>query len=448
MQLKKKRRYSSFQVILLGFAGLILTGTLLLMLPFASVKEGSASFLDALFTATSATCVTGLVVQDTATYWTMFGQFIILLMIQIGGMGVVTAAIALTTLSGKKIGLMQRSTLQESIAAPQVGGIVRLSRFIVKGMFLIELIGAIAMFPVFYRDFGLAKGIWYAVFHSISAFCNAGFDLMGVRAKFSSLTSYDLNPLINLCVIALIITGGIGFLVWEDIVHHRFKFRKYRMQTKVVIVTSALLIVLPTLFYYFYDFSRPIWKGYSGGEKLLLSLFQAVSPRTAGFNTVDLNLLSGPGRGIMIILMLIGGSPGSTAGGMKTTTLAVALSTMIAVFRRQESSRFFGRRVPNETVRYAMAVLMMYLVLFLFGTVALSCLDGCSLGQSAFEAASAIGTVGLTLGITPGLCTASHLILVLLMFFGRVGGLTIIFAAVSGTRSNLSEVPKEKITVG
>ena len=458
-EIRVRKHLSTFQIIILGFLVVILIGTVLLMLPFATRGSESASLMDALFTATSATCVTGLVVQDTATYWSGFGQAVILTLIQIGGMGVVTLAVAITIISGKKIGLMQRSTMQESIAAPQVGGIVRLTRFIVMTTFGIELIGAVCMFPVFYKDFGLGKGIWYSVWHSVSAFCNAGFDLMGVREHYSSLVSYVTNPVINIVIMLLIIIGGIGFLTWNDIRTHKWHLRKYRMQSKLVFIVTAILLVLPALYFYFIEFSYPQWAGLSGAQRISIAESDLKEMATrgnaeikrkilAGFNTLDLTMMSEPGQAIMTILMLIGGSPGSTAGGMKTTTIAVLILSMLSVFGRREHVEVFDRRVASETVKYAAAVLLMYLVFCLGGGILISSIEQLPMLECIFETGSAIGTVGLTLGLTPDLSLASHIILTVLMYFGRVGGLTVVFAAISGTKPNVSKAPKEKITVG
>lgn len=439
----KKKRLTSFQIIILGFAGVILTGAVLLALPFSSASGHMTSFADALFTATSAVCVTGLVLHDTATYWSVFGQFIIILLIQIGGMGVITVAASFAMLSGRKISLMQRSTMQEAIAAPKVGGIVRLTGFIVKVTLLIELLGAAAMAPVFCRDFGLFRGVWMAFFHSVSAFCNAGFDLMGTEAPFSSMTAYAANPVINLTIMLLIISGGIGFLTWEDIEHNGINFRRYRMQSKIILMMTAILIAVPTVFLYIYEFS---WA--EGAERIWISVFQAVTPRTAGFNTVDFGEVSEVGQALVIVLMLIGGSPGSTAGGMKTTTALVLFATALAVFRRRERAHFYGRSVPDETVKQAATIFLLYIVLFFGGAFVMAMAEELPLGACLFETASAIGTVGLSLGMTPGLGQLSRLILIGLMFFGRVGGLTLIFAAVSGTRRTVARLPQEKITVG
>lgn len=437
------RRLSSSQIIISGFAMAILAGSVLLMLPISVRGEGGASFSDALFTATSAICVTGLVVHDTATYWSEFGQAVILLLIQTGGMGVVTVAVAIAMISGRKIGLMQRSIMQEAISAPQVGGIVRLTSFILRVTFSIEILGAAVMAPIFIREFGPVRGLWYAVFHSISAFCNAGFDLMGVRENYSSLTSFSSSIVINLTVMVLIIVGGIGFLTWNDVREKKWHFKKYRMQSKIILTVSAILIILPAVYFYFGELT-----GYPMRERVLGSLFQAVTPRTAGFNTMDLTRFSEAGLAVVILLMLTGGSPGSTAGGMKTTTVAVLLSSAIAVFRRREDAHAFGRRIPNEVVRNAAAILLMYMVLFISGGLVISRIEGVPLLSALFETASAIGTVGLSLGLTPGLNLISRTILIVLMFFGRVGGLTLIFATVAGNGNHGVRLPQEKITVG
>ena len=442
-QSHRKIQLTSFQIIITGFAVVILVGTLLLMLPFSTKGMQSAPFHDALFTATSAVCVTGLVVHDTATYWSVFGQAVILILIQIGGMGVVTIAIAIAMISGRRIGLMQRSTLQEAIAAPHVGGIVRLTGFIVKATALIELTGAAIMSTVFCRELGFGKGLWYALFHSVSAFCNAGFDLMGYKATYSSLTSFAADPVINITVMLLIIIGGIGFLTWEDLKTKKLHYREYRMQTKVILSVTAILLLFPAIYFYFGEFGEM-----SGWERFWSALFQSVTPRTAGFNTADIAGFTEAGILLVVILMLIGGSPGSTAGGMKTTTVAVLASSAIAVFRRNEDAHFFGRRILKETVQSAAAVMLMYLSLFLAGGIVISRLEGLPVLDCLFETASAIGTVGLTLGITPTLGRISRTILIFLMFIGRVGGMTLIFATVAGTRYHKSKLPQEKITVG
>lgn len=441
------KQFTSFQIIIFGFAAVILAGSLLLMLPFSTSGEESASFFDALFTSTSAVCVTGLICHDTATYWSVFGQSVILILIQIGGLGVVSAASAVVMVSGRRINLRQRSTMQEAIAAPQVGGIVKFTGFILKMTFLTELAGCLLMLPIFWRDFGALKGIWYSVFHSVSAFCNAGFDLMGTRAQYSSLTSYSASPVINIVIMILIISGGLGFLTWDDIRTNKLNFKKYRLQSKVILVTTGILILVPAVYFYFLEFSRESWK-ISQGERILNSLFQAVTPRTAGFNTAEFTSMRQGSLGVIIILMIIGGSPGSTAGGMKTTTLAVLFSSAASVFKRREDTQLFGRRTADDAIKRAAALLMMYLLLFVTGGIVISCIEGIPLVDCMFETASAIGTVGLTVGITPDLNIASHLILIILMFVGRVGGLTFVFAAYSPKAAGLTRLPLEKINIG
>lgn len=364
-------------------------------------------------------------------------------LIQIGGMGVITVAAFFSLLSGRKISLMQRGTMQEAIAAPKVGGIVRLTGFIIKATLCIEALGAFCMMPVFCRDYGL-RGIWMAVFHSVSAFCNAGFDLLGTPdALYPSLTSYRAEPIINLTIMALIVVGGIGFLTWDDIRANKLRFHRYRMQSKVILATTTFLIIVPALWFFFGEFSA-----LPTGERLLASLFQSVTPRTAGFNTADLTALTGVGQGVTILLMLIGGSPGSTAGGMKTTTAAVLFANALAVFRREAEPHFFGRRIDSKAVSSASTICFLYITLFLGGGFVISAVEGQPLSACLFETASAVGTVGLSLGLTPTLGLLSQGILIALMFIGRVGGLTLIYAALSGFSKAGSRLPQERITVG
>lgn len=440
---KLKRRLSPFQIIILGFASVILAGALLLMLPISSSDGSVTPFDQTLFTSTSAVCVTGLIVRDTATHWSVFGQSLILLMIQVGGLGVVTVAASFALLSGRKISLMQRSTMQEAMSAQKVGGIVRLTGFILRGTFIIELVGAVALMPAFCKDHGF-KGIWMAFFHSISSFCNAGFDILGTEdAKYQSLSAYASNPLVVIVISLLIIVGGIGFLTWDDIKTHRHHLSRYRMQSKVILVTSLVLTVIPFVFYFIFEYSDA-----SLSDRIMYSVFQAITPRTAGFNTTDLSALSSSGKVIMITLMLIGGSPGSTAGGMKTTTIAVLFSLAFSVFRKKEDASFFNRRLGIEAIKSAATIFILYLTLFITSGVAISTIEGLPVDVCLFETASAIGTVGLTLGLTPSLSLASHIILMMLMFFGRVGGLTLIYATMTKNVKNLSKLPQEKITVG
>ena len=444
----KSDRVSPARIIISAFLLLILLGTALLMLPFSTRVWGGASFADALFTATSATCVTGLVVHDTATYWSRFGQLVILFLIQVGGMGVVTMAVAIFIFSGKRISLKQRWVMQESISAPQVGGIVRMTGFILKTAFAIEGLGTLILAFRFCPELGLGRGLWYSVFHSISAFCNAGFDLMGVKAPFASLTGYAGDPVVNITVMLLIVVGGLGFLTWQDISTRRFRFKEYRLQSKLILVTTAGLLLFGFLFFLLYEFRLPQWDGLSPMEKFLAAMFQSVTPRTAGFNTVDLARMSQPSQLLTILLMLTGGSPGSTAGGFKTTTFAVLVLSAIAVFKKQRSAQCYGRRVQDGALQSACAIFLLYLLFFLVGGILICCIDQVPLMDALFEAASAIGTVGLSLDGTARFSLPCRMILAFLMYFGRVGGLTMIYAFTANNRTISSQFPQEPVTVG
>ena len=436
-------RITTFQIIVFSFLFLILAGTLFLMLPVSSRNAGSAGFSDCLFTATSAVCVTGLVVRDTVTVWSPFGQAVILFLIQIGGMGVVTAAVSVAFVSGRKIGLMQRSVMQEAISAPQVGGIIKLTKFIVITALTVELAGTLSLLPVFVPVYGWGRGIWFSFFHAVSAFCNAGFDLLGESEPFASMTGYTQNILANVTVILLITVGGIGFLVWNDIRTHGIHFSRYRLQSKIVLVASAILILLPFAWFFLFEMpDTPL------PERILPSLFQSVTLRTAGFNTMDLSGFSASSKTIMILWMLIGGSPGSTAGGMKTTTPVMILVTLFSVIRRKQDVECMGRRIGMDTIRNAVAISSIYFLTFFLGGIIISSIEKLPLLTCLFETASALGTVGLSLGITGSLGTVSRLVLISLMFLGRVGGLTLIYAAQSVHRPVQSVRPLEKVTVG
>ncbi len=438
-----RKKLSSFQIIIIGFLSVILAGAILLMLPVSSAAGNITPFLDALFTSTSAVCVTGLVIYDTATYWSLFGQAVILLLIQLGGLGIISVVAFIAAISGRKISLLERSMLQDTLSSHQIGGIVKLTQFIFKVVFIAELLGALLMLPVFIKEFG-ASGIWMSLFHSVSALCNAGFDIMGSRTgTFSSLTFFVDNPVIVVTISFLIIFGGIGFLTWDDMVTHRQHLRRYRMQSKVILATTCFLIAVPAIFFFFGEFS-----GYPFGERLCLSFFQSVTPRTAGFNTANYQLLSGPGITLTIILMMIGGSPGSTAGGIKTTSLAVMFANTRAVFYKKKNATLFGRRLEECSIKNASTLLMLYLVLSISGAAVISMVDGAPMGDCIFETVSAIGTVGLSLGLTPNLSAVSHIILIMLMFLGRVGGMTLMYAAINIRNAEVSRCPVEKLTVG
>ena len=435
---------SDFQIIILAFACVILLGGILLMLPVSSAAGLWTPFSEALFTSTSAVCVTGLVVHDTMTYWSVFGKTVILLLIQIGGMGVVTLSALVLTATGHKLGLVQRTLIQDSIGSEHMGGLVRMVRFIVKVMLTVEGIGACFLATVFIPLYGPLKGAAFSVFHSVSAFCNAGFDLMGEQGEYSSLTGFAANPVVTLTISLLIILGGIGFFTWKDFIDHGLKFRRYRMQTKAILVMTAALLLLPAIYLFMAEYGNlPL------GERLLAAIFQAVTPRTAGFNTTDLTQMSGTGQAVTVILMLIGGAPGSTAGGMKVTTIFVILATCASVFGGEEECSGFGRSIDNKVISQSMALMTIYMTLFLVSGAVICSLEQQPLHICLFESASAIGTVGLTLGITPTLGLISKIILIALMFLGRTGGLTIAWALfkIQGPSVN-RKYPKGNIAVG
>ena len=434
------KKLTSFRIIVFGFAAVILIGALLLMTPFASKSGQPTDFLTALFTSTSAVCVTGLVVVDTGTYWSLFGRVVIISLIQIGGIGVVTVAAAISLAAGRRIGLMQRSVMSDSVSAPHIGGIVQLTRFILKGVILTEMVGAALMAPVFVQDYGLITGIGHAVFHSISAFCNAGFDLVG---GYRSLTVYADNPIINMTIMGLIVIGGLGFLTWEDLVRNKWHFHKYRLQTKMILITTAILIALPAVFFYFTDFAAAV-----GSSRIWMSVFQSVTTRTAGFNTAGLTQLSESSRLVMVLLMLIGGAPGSKAGGIKVTVLLIMICHTIAVMKQDQNVKVLNRRIPYDVLRTAVAIFMMYLILCLTGSIVMSTAEGLPILTCMFECASALGTVGLTLGITPQLALLSRIMLILFMYIGRVGGMTLAFAAKSKLETFTARLPEERVMVG
>ena len=441
--INRRIRISSFQIIIGSFLAIILTGTVLLMLPFSSRQGTMTPFSDALFTATSAVCVTGLVVRDTATSWSLFGRCCILALIQIGGMGTITLAVLVTRLSGRKLSLFERSVLKDAVSSDHLDGLVHFTFFLLTGTLIAEFAGALLLLPVFLKDHSLLPSIGYAVFHSISAFCNAGFDLTGETAQFSSLTGYTGNALMNLTIMTLIVVGGLGFHTWHDIRDHKLHIRKYRLQTKLILTTTLILIFVPAVIFFFAEYG-----GMPLGERILASLFQSVTTRTAGFNTTDFAAFSDSGKFISIILMLIGGSPGSTAGGMKTTTIAVLVLNARGTFRHRDESSAFSRRISDQTVKIASTIFALYLSLFIIGAMVISTVESLPLMTCLFETASAIGTVGLTLGITPQLGLLSRLILISLMYFGRVGGLTLIYAAVPSRRMRNQRMPLENVAIG
>ena len=436
-------RINYFQKILLGFAVLILFGAILLMLPIASNEGVYTPFLKALFTSTSASCVTGLIVYDTATHWSLFGQAVILFLIQIGGLGVVVAVTSIILLSGKRIGYSQRNTLANSISINSQGGIMKMLLFLLKWTGIIALFFASLLATQFIPEFGVKRGLWYSIFHAVSAFCNAGFDLMGIKEPFSSLSDYVGNPLINISIMSLILLGGLGFVTWQDIAKNKGNFHRYRLQSKIILSTTIFLVLLPALFYFFLEFREMPME-----SRILASLFTAVTPRTAGFNTVDFSKFSDSGIFLQILLMLVGAAPGSTGGGMKMTTMTVLFLTSVAIFRNNSRTEAFGRTIPGEVIRNATTIAFMYISLCVLSGMFISLHEHLPLLTTCFETASAIATVGLTLGITPKLSPVSHMVLIFLMYIGRVGGLCLIYAVFPNINPNKGRLVEENVIVG
>lgn len=443
------QKISPMKLILGGYCTVILFGTLMLALPFATKGPGSTGITDCFFTATSATCVTGLIRFDTFTHWTLFGQLVILAMIQIGGVGFMTIAIMAMIFAGKKIGLSQRVIMQNSISAPQLGGIVHMTKFIAGGTLIVEGIGALLLSLDFIPRFGPAKGIYFSIFHSISAFCNGGFDLMGgTTGEFSSLTGVVGSWYVNIVIMLLIFVGGLGFFVWYDIGAKKGKFKNLNLQSKLVLTISTALVFLGALVLFVLEFSSPAMEGMTIGEKICASLFQSVSARTAGFNTIDLSVMSEAGKFVMISLMLIGGSTGSTAGGIKTTTFWVLCLSIFTTFFRKKNVEAFGRRMEENITRTASCVFMTYLLATSVSAVLISAVEDIPMLTALFEAVSAMATVGLSFGVTPSVSMFTKLLLAFLMICGRVGSITMLLAFSSEKRVISSRLPLDKVQVG
>lgn len=443
-----KLKPNATQFIALGFAVIILLGALMLSLPFAARDGQPTPFVDALFTAASATCVTGLVVYDTYVHFSMAGQLIILLLIQVGGLGFMSMASLCMLVAGKRIGLRERSLLMESINTTQIGGIVRLMRHILVGTLIFEGVGALLLSIRFCAQFGLWQGMYFGIFHSVSAFCNAGFDLMGCVEPYSSLMSYRADALVNITVMLLIIIGGLGFIVWEDLYTKRLRFSRYRLHTKLVLTTTLALIIGGAVLFYLSE-RDGVLNGLGTGEIVLSSLFQSVSPRTAGYNTLDIAAYSTNGSVLTIFLMFVGGSPGSTAGGLKTTTLMVMLLTLLASVRHRDELNAFGRRLEDGVARRAYSIATIYLLSAgLAYYLIMHLQDGLSPGELLFEVFSAIGTVGLSTGITRELEPPARIIIAFLMYCGRVGSLSVLMAVTQHGSTPTIKLPTEKITIG
>ena len=436
-------------VIALGFAAIIALVTLLLMLPASSRAGTWTDPLTALFTATSAVCVTGLVVVDTATHWSVFGRCVLLAGIQIGGLGVMTVIALAAMMMNRRIGLRQRTLLVESVATLHIGGIVRLVRRALYGTLLLELAGALLLALRFVPLLGPGRGVFYAVFHAVSAFCNAGFDLMGtVSGPFSSLESFISDPLVNLVAVSLILLGGLGFFVWDDLIENRFRFRRLQLHTRVVLSITPVIVLVPACLFYVFEAGASM-AGMDTGTRVLASLFSAVTPRTAGFDTVPTSALSPAGSLLTVLLMLTGGNPGSTAGGAKTTTMLVLLLLAVSILRREEDICLFGRRLPEDLVRRACSIVVIYVSLAMLSTLAICAAQPeLALTDVAIEVFSAINTVGMSTGVTRELGTFARLIVILLMYAGRLGSLTFALLIARHPSPSPLRCPQERILIG
>ncbi|WP_231701899.1 TrkH family potassium uptake protein [Crassaminicella thermophila] len=443
-----KYKLNPAQILVLGFASVILMGGILLSLPIASNNGHSVGFINAIFTATSAVCVTGLVVVDTGTYWTVFGQTVIILLIQIGGLGFMTMATFFAIIFGKKITLRERLVMQEALNQFNISGIVRLTQYVLITTFTIEGVGALLLSFKFIPMYGISKGIGLSIFHAISAFCNAGFDLIG---GFRSLTPFADDLLINVVICFLIITGGLGFTVIVEILQKR-NFKKFSLHAKLVLYITGILLLLGFVAVFILEYNNPDTLGkltFKG--KLLSAMFHSVTPRTAGFNTLPTDKLTTATIFITMVFMLIGGSSGSTAGGVKTTTAGVIVWTIISIIKGKDDTEVFNRRIPRDIINRSLAVVGIAMLLVIFVTMILSITEkGHSFIEIFFEATSAFGTVGLSLGITPKLTWIGKIVLSLTMFAGRVGPLTIALALARQQQKNkgLIKYPEERVIVG
>lgn len=444
---KLTKRLSGMQLIAVGFFIIILIGALLLMLPVSSRSGEYTPFMTALFTATSASCVTGLVVVDTFSHWSLFGQLVILTMIQIGGLGFITIGVTVSMLLRKKIGLAQRGLIRESLNIIELSGMVRLTKRIVIGTLFFELTGALILALCFIPKMGLLQGIYYGIFHSISAFCNAGFDLMGRYEAFSSLTGWYDHPIVLITIMLLIIIGGIGFVVWNDLYEHRLHFRKYSLHTKIVLTADLFLLFAGALLFYLIEHDD-LFAGMTMTGKILSSFFCAVTPRTAGFNTVNVSGLTDASKLLTVILMFIGGAPGSTAGGIKVTTIVVLLVYLKANLTRTVGYNIFGRRLEDDALRKSAAVFCTNLFLATTAALILCALQNFNGLDTLLEVISAISTVGMTAGLTTQLNMISRMVVILLMYLGRVGSLS--FAMSFTDKKKIAHVmqPAEKINIG
>jgi trk system potassium uptake protein TrkH len=438
-----------WQTLALGYLVVIIIGTALLCLPFATKGSQSTSFINAFFTATSATCVTGLAPYDTATHWTLFGQLVILFLIQLGGLGFMTLVSIMFLMFGKGMGLYSKNIFMQSAGGRKLSGVTNLVKRIIIGTVCCETAGALLLSIRFIPDFGAGKGIYFSIWHSISAFCNAGFDLMGTPdAPFVSLSRYATDPLVMLTICALIIFGGLGFCVWGDVFDCKLNFKKFQLNTKAVLVVNTILIISGTALFLIFERNNPSYSGYNFGERLLVSIFNAVSPRTAGFSSSDLSTLSDSGYLLTIILMFIGGSSGSTAGGIKVGTFAVIVMGTVAAFRGRKDINIGKKRLDYSQLSQALAIFTACLLMIMLSTLIICAVEEASFKDVLFECVSALGTVGLSLSLTSTLGVISKLILILLMYAGRVGILTLALAV--GEKRTTDEIrrPIDSLLIG
>lgn len=445
--MKKRMKITYTKVITIGFALLILLGTFLLMLPISSRSREWTSFTNALFTSTSATCVTGLVVYDTFSYWSIFGQLTLITLIQIGGLGFMTIITMFSFLLKRRIGLRERRLLMESAGSTELRGVLRMIRKILYGTFITEAVGALLLSVRFVPKMGLLRGIYNAVFHSVSAFCNAGFDLMGRYEPFSSLTLFYDDIYVNLIICGLIIIGGVGFIVWNDIFNFRHNVHKYSLHSKIVLVTTGVLLLVGTVLFYVFE-RDGVLASIPEHKRWLVSFFQSVTSRTAGFNTADLSGISHSTLVIFCILMFIGGSPGSTAGGVKTTTFAILVFSAVASARRSNYITVFKKRLEEKTARQASAVVVTYVLALAAAIMVMCAVEPFSLTSIVFEAVSAMGTVGVTMGITSELSVVSRYIVIILMYAGRIGGLTLMLTLAEKRKQVAVKRPAEQVLIG
>ena len=437
-----------WQLLALGYVTVILIGSILLVLP-CSAKDGNTPYINALFTAASATCVTGLAVYNTAVHWTLFGQIVILLLIQLGGLGFMTFVTTAFLILKKEMGLYGRKVLMAASGIDKkYSGLGKLVKRITLGTFIFELAGAFILCFRFVPDFGWGNGIYFSVWHSISAFCNAGFDLMGINGG-SSLASYARDPLVSLTIASLIIIGGLGFCVWGDIVDCKFNPKKFQLNTKVVLTVSGALLIVSTALFLLFDWNIPAYSQYGFGSKLLASFFNATTARTAGFFTTDPTALSDSSYMLMLTLMFIGGNSGSTAGGIKVGTITVIVMGIITVFRKKRDINIGKKRIEYSLLSQALAIFVSCLSLIVVSAIAICALQPEFTSKEVlFECVSALGTVGLTLNLTERLAVGSKIIIICLMYAGRVGILTLALALAEKRTAAEIRNPVDTLLIG